>query len=94
MAFKGCKKTKIMDIHYDENDPYTHIVVYYEQETVNPYQIYKVWWDGERLADRKRLLTKYADIQSVAHWMKDFMMRKICQFEGNMVVVNDVEEHI
>lgn len=52
------KTRKVMEI----NDGGVHLVCIKRMGEVNPFYLYRVWWDG---GEHRKLITKYADLTSV-----------------------------
>lgn len=62
------KQRKIMEI----NEGRWHLVCIKAEGVNNPYRLYRVWWDG---GNHRKLLAKYADIESIMCWLYDHMVR-------------------
>lgn len=59
---------KIMEI----NEGKWHLVCIKKDGDVNPYRLYKVWYD---MGKHRKLIVKYGEWESVVAWMWDHMVR-------------------
>lgn len=61
------------------NDGGVNLVVIKHFHHVNPFWVYRVWWDG---GNRQKLITKFADLTSVIWYLTEIVPGEWSEYES------------